>query len=98
VRAAIVPPLVELLRDDNDMMRLYGAAASGEIGPPARSAAPALEQALKLDKCVCYDGLCTKQSWTSTGSIRDAITKITGSEGDPAMYHCGYSGSLPMKR
>jgi hypothetical protein len=95
---AIVPPLVELLRDDNDMMRLYAAGALSDIGPPARKAVPALEHALRLDKCVCYDGFCSKQSLTSTAWIRDAMTKITGSEGDPAMYQCSYSGSVPMKR
>jgi hypothetical protein len=37
-----------------------------------------------------------KGSWSSTVTIEFAMMEITGSEGDPQLYQCGYSGSVPM--
>ena len=93
----ILPPLVEALSDRDDLIRLYAAAALGDIGPLARGAVPALEQALKLDRCVCAGSDCMKGSWSSTLAIRFAMMQIIGSEGNPKLYRCDYSGSVPMR-
>jgi HEAT repeat protein len=93
----VVPLFVDLLHDDDDLARLYAAEALGDIGAPARSAVPALMEALKRDKCVCDGSMWMKPSWSSTGAIQFAMIEITGASGDPALYNCGYSGSVPMK-
>ena len=94
-KRAVLPLLIATLHDPDDLARLYAAEAIGYLGAAARSAVPALEQALKLDKCVCLGSDCMKGSWSSTSAIDTAMIEITGSEGDPAMYECAYSGSAP---
>jgi HEAT repeat protein len=93
----VVGLLTRELLDPADIVRLYAAQSLFKIGPPAGSAVPALKAALKLDKCVCLqDGsFCMKPSWSSTGAIREAIQRITGSMGnDLSIYTCAYSGSV----
>jgi hypothetical protein len=92
-----VAMLARELQDPEDLVRLYAAGALGKIGPAARSAVPALEAALKLDKCWCDRWVCGKGSWSSTGAIREAIRRITGSFGDDlSIYGCDYSGGIPI--
>jgi hypothetical protein len=96
-KQAVLPLLVRMLQDRDDLTRLYAAQAIGYLGAAAHSAVPALKQALNLDKCVCPISDCMKGAWTSARAIEDAIIMITGSEGDPAPYRCTYSGSVPAR-
>jgi HEAT repeat protein len=44
---AVVPVLIELLRDSNPVVRRYAAECLGDLGPEARPAVPALLRALQ---------------------------------------------------
>jgi hypothetical protein len=96
----ILPLLVTAMRDDEDVVRFYAAEAIGELGPPARTAIPALKAAAKLDKCVCWTSYrdCFKQNHSSTDAINEAVMELTGSPGDPALYDCALSGALQLRQ
>ena len=48
VEPPVVDDMAELLKDNTDLVRFYAAASLGFIGPSARRAIPALEEALEL--------------------------------------------------
>jgi HEAT repeat protein len=51
-----VAALTELLANGNSPVRQAAARALGEIGPPAKSAAPALQQAIQFEKLMGTGG------------------------------------------
>jgi hypothetical protein len=91
--SAIVPLLTRELHEPNDQIRRYAAEAIADLRVAARDAVPDLLQALKLDACLCRDAVCDKRSGGSTELIRVAMLAVNGSEGDPALYGCGYSSA-----
>lgn len=88
----IVHAIAALLRDPNDSVRWGAAEALAHIGPPAKSAVPALEQALRE-----FDAKLNASSDTmlptvySGQAIRDALRKITGRR----IPDYGHESSMP---
>ena len=61
--------LADLMEDHDDGVRLWIAAALGNIGPRARAAVPALEKAYRRIACVQLNA-------TSAGAIQVALQRI----------------------
>ncbi|MGA7674644.1 MAG: HEAT repeat domain-containing protein [Rhizomicrobium sp.] len=75
----IVNAIAALLHDRNDAVRWGGAEALAHIGPPAKSAVPALERALKESDAQLKASSDTMLPTRYSGqAIRDALRKITG--------------------
>jgi HEAT repeat protein len=75
VEEQLVQNLVECLSDKEDAVRYWIAVALGHLGPQARAAIPALEDALKQVEGV-------HGSKTSASGIRLAIGRIKSGEAD----------------
>jgi HEAT repeat protein len=76
----LVASLLEVLRDQTDENRWFAADVLGELGPDARSAVPALKEALDSD------------SYTLRESAAKALQKLqAGAGGEPKPAECGRS-------
>lgn len=75
----VVDAISALLRDDDDTVRLYAAVALGDIGPRARTALPALNDALTHPAPPLPGPIPLRPDLGSDAAIPMAIKKINGS-------------------
>jgi hypothetical protein len=74
----VVDAISALLRDDNDTVRLYAAVALGDIGTRARTALPALNDALEHPALPLPGPVPLRPDLGSDAVIPMAIKKING--------------------
>jgi HEAT repeat protein len=78
---SLIASLTDLLRHDDDLVRYCSATALGQIGAPAASAVPALEEALKKAPThveLVPGGWNVAVAASSARAIRDALQTIRG--------------------
>jgi hypothetical protein len=84
---AAVPVLIELLRDSHPVVRRYAADCLGDLGPQARPAVPALQQALQdrevggLFVCTVSDAAADALDRIDPGTAPHAATPGPAGEG-----------------
>jgi HEAT repeat protein len=81
--SSVIDDIASLLTDRYDGVRMWAAAALGQIGAPAARAIPALERALKESEPVPGSGVIGPDL-SSDMAIRPALQKITGKSEGPA--------------
>lgn len=75
----IIDRITQLLSDDIDGVRMEAAMALEDIGPPAKTAVPALKAAiLRSDKLIDAQGGTVLPVNSSGSAARDAIRSISG--------------------
>jgi HEAT repeats len=81
--SSVIDDIASLLTDRYDGVRMWAAAALGQIGAPAARAIPALERALKESEPV-PGSVVFGTGLRSDMAIRPALQKITGKSEGPA--------------
>ena len=74
--ADTIDTIAAFLKDSDDVVRFWTAAALGRIGPDARRAIPALEKALWARLNAPYDGSLLAPTLDSSDAMEFALQKI----------------------